>query len=188
MALMLHQLWWFSTLWIYMIVFPFYVNDGRVHCERLFSIVLYWYGLWHKLCNVRCIIHFDFCYAYNHFDCLILVYTMILSLLRQAFQGLAPNRSFVYLKCWNLENIYVLKTPEYFGVEQKLSIFVSLWTMVLFTWHLINLRRFATDVWQRLKRHIKSFVQFCSYYGDCIHHYSDGAATLNWHVSYERHW
>ncbi len=29
-------------------------------------------------------------YAYNHFDCLILVYNMILSL-RQAFQGLTQN-------------------------------------------------------------------------------------------------
>ena len=92
-ALMLHQLWWFITLWIYMIVCLFHVNDGRVHCEILFSIFLYLYGLWHKLCNVRFMIHFDLCYAYYHFDCLILAYKMILSL-RQAFQGLAPNGSF----------------------------------------------------------------------------------------------
>ena len=30
----------------------------------------------------------------------------------------------------------------------------------------------------KTQRHIKSFVQFCYDYGDCIHHYSDGAATL----------
>jgi len=82
-ALILHQLWWFSTLWIYMIVFPFHINNGWVHCERLFSIVLYGYGLCHKLCNVKCMIHFDLRYAYNHFDWPILVYTVILSL-RQA--------------------------------------------------------------------------------------------------------
>ena len=58
---------------------------------------------------------------------------------------------FAYLKRWNLENINVLKTPECFGVEKELSVFVSLWTMVLFAWHLIKLQLFAIDFWQRLK-------------------------------------
>jgi len=48
---------------------------------------------------VKYMIHFDLRYAYTHYDCLILVYTMILSL-PHAFQGLTPNGSFfVYLEC-----------------------------------------------------------------------------------------
>ena len=64
------------------------------------------------MCNVKCMIHLDLRYAYNHFDSLILVYTMILSL-QQAFQGLTPNgffflHSMLKLRCLNL------KTPECF--------------------------------------------------------------------------
>ena len=168
-----------------MIICLFHSKNGWVHCERLFSIVLYyWYGLWHMLCKVKCMIHFDLRYADNHFDWLILVYTMILSLW-QAFQGLTPNGSFVYLKCWNLENINVLKTPEYFGVEKNLSIFVSLWTMVLFAWHLIKLRLFAIDFWQRLKDILSllyNFFWLWWLYSPLLLWSSD----TNWLVSYER--
>ena len=139
-----------------MIVCPFHVNNGWVHCKRLVSIVLYWHGLWHKLCNVKCLINFNFRYAYDHFDWLILVYKMFLSL-RQAFQGVTPNGSFVYLKFWNLENINVLKTHACFEVEKKLIILVSLWAMVLLDWCLIHLRLFAIDFYQRL-RHISSLL------------------------------
>jgi len=133
-----------------MIVCLFHVTNGPVHGKRLFSIVLYWHDLWHKLRNVKCMINFDLRYAYDHFDWLILVYKMFLSL-RQAFQGLTPNGSFVYLKCWILENINVLETPACFGVEKKIRILVSLWTMVLLDWHLIHLRLFAIDLYQRLR-------------------------------------
>ena len=93
------------------------VNNGRVHYERLFSIDLYWYDLCKKLRNAECMIHLEIPYAYNHFEWLLMVYTMIISL-RQAFQSLTPNRSFIYLQCWNLENINVLKTLACFGVQK----------------------------------------------------------------------
>ncbi len=142
-----------------MIVFPFHDNNGWVHCERLFSIILYWYVPSHKLCNVNCMIHFDLRFAYNHFDCLIFVNTMISSL-RQAFQGLTPNGLFDYLKCWNLEKINVLKTPECFGGRLTLSILVSLWTIGLLVGHHINLRLFAIDFYQKL-RYILSLLYNC---------------------------
>ena len=75
----------------------------------------------HKLRNAEFMIHLDPRYAYNHFNCLMMVYEMILSL-RKAFQGLTSNGSFVYLEYWNLEDINVLKTSTFFEVEKKMSI------------------------------------------------------------------
>ena len=185
-VLMLHQLWWFNTLWIYMIVCPFNVNNGWVHCERLFSIVLYWYGPWHKPCNIECMIHFDLRYAYNHFDWLVLVYTIILSL-RQAFQGLIPNGSFVYLICCNLVSINVLKTPECFWGQKSteyLGVIVDNDTLRLAThtfaairnWHLTTTQRDMDGV----------FCKIYSY-GNCICHYFDYASNAtNWLVPYIR--
>ena len=123
---------------------------GWVHYERLSSIDLYWYYLCYKLRNAECMIHLNLRYACNHFDCLILGFKRIQSM-RQAFQGLTPNGSFIYLNCWNLEQIDVLKTPKCFGVENKLSILVSFWTMVLLDRHLIDFRLFAIDFYQRLR-------------------------------------
>ena len=78
-------------------------------------------------------IHLDLRYAYNHVDCLILVYTMILSL-RQAFQGLTTNGSFCLPKMLKLENINVLKTPECFWGRKEteyLSVIVDNGTLRL---------------------------------------------------------
>jgi hypothetical protein len=36
--LMMHQMWWFSTLWIYLIVCRLHVNKGWVHYDRLFPL------------------------------------------------------------------------------------------------------------------------------------------------------
>ena len=73
-------------------------------------------------------------YAYDHFDLLILVYKMFLSL-RKAFQGLTPNGSFVYLKCCNLENIInILKTLACFWGRKEteyLSVIVDNGTLRL---------------------------------------------------------
>ncbi len=75
-----------------------------------------------------------------------------------------------------LRDINVLKTPEYVGVEKKLSFLESLWTIVLLDWHLIHLRLFAIDLYQRL-RSILSLLSNCSYV-NYIYHYSDGAAII----------
>jgi hypothetical protein len=48
----------------------------------------------------------------------MMVYKMILSF-RQAFQGLTPNKSYVYPKCWNLENVNVHKNTECFGGRKE---------------------------------------------------------------------
>ena len=63
-----------------------------------------------------------------------------------------------------------------FGVEQKLSILVSLWTMVLLEWHLIHLGLFVII----FTKDSKTDQIFCTFffYGNCIYHYSDGAASL----------
>ncbi len=122
-----------------MILCPFHVNNGRVHYEILFSIVLHLYGLWHKLCNVKCMIYFDLRYACNHYDCLILVYMMILSL-RQAFQGLTPNGSFAYLKYWNLEYTNVLKTPECFWGRKETE-YICVIKLSIYIWYSL------TDTW-----------------------------------------
>ncbi len=101
-------------------------------------------------------IHFDLRYAYNHFDCLILVYTMILSS-RQAFQGLTTNGSFVYLKCLNLKNI--LKTPECFWGQKEaeyLSLIVDNGTLRLTPVTFAVLRNLFLP---KTQKHIKSFVQ-----------------------------
>jgi len=64
----------------------------------------------------------------------------------------------------------------FLGVRKKLSIVLSFWTMVLSDWHLIHLRLFEIDLYQRL-RNILSHCTICSY-GKYIYHYSDRAATL----------
>ena len=149
-----------------MIVCPFHVNNGRVHCKRLVSIVLYWHGLWHKMCNVKCMIHFDLRCAYYHFKLLIRVYKMFLSL-RQAFQGLTLNGSFVYMKCWNLENINVLKTPSCFWGRKEteyLSVIVDNGTLRLTPDTFVAVRNWLLP---KTQKHIKSFIHFFSY-GSCI--------------------
>jgi hypothetical protein len=49
------------------------------------SFPLSWYGLCHKLCTVNCRMHFDLRYAYNHINCLILFYMMIIAGCRECF-------------------------------------------------------------------------------------------------------
>jgi len=104
-------------------------------------------------------IHLDLRYTYNlYFDCPILVYKLIISL-RKAFQGPTHKRYFcLLLEMLKLREQQCSHDVEmFFGVFKKLSIYVSVWTMILLVWHLINLRLFVID----------------------LHHYSDRAAALN---------
>jgi hypothetical protein len=71
----------------------------------------------YKLCNDKCIIHFDLRYAYNHFDCLILIYTMILSL-RQVFQGLATNGSFCLTEILKLREHQYSQDARFWGRKE----------------------------------------------------------------------
>ena len=157
--LMLHQMRWSSTLWIYLTVCRLHVNNGWVQCDKLSYIDLYWYYLCHKLRNAECMIHLDLRYAYNHFDCLILVYKMFLSL-RQAFQGLTPNAFFLNLKCWNLENINVLKTLERFWGRTEteyLRVIVNSGTLRLAPDEFTTVHNWILT---KTQKHTKSFVQF----------------------------
>jgi hypothetical protein len=71
------------------------------------------------LCNVKCMIHFDLRYAHNHYDYLILVYTIILSL-RQAFQGLTTNGSFCLTEMLKLrENQYSQVSRMFWGSKRN---------------------------------------------------------------------
>ena len=84
---------------------------------------------------------------------------------------------FVYLKCWNLENINVLKTPVKFWSRKEteyLRVIVVNGTLRLAHDKLAAVRNWAL---QNTQKHIKSFVHY-SYYVGCIHLYSDGTATL----------
>jgi hypothetical protein len=63
-------------------------------------------------------IHLDFRYAYNHFDCMILVYKMILSL-RQAFQVLTPSGSFCLLVALKLREHQCSKDAYMFPGSQR---------------------------------------------------------------------
>ena len=101
---------------------------------------------------------------------------MFLSL-RQAFQGLTPNGSFAYLKCWNSANINILKTPACFwgrNEAENLSVIVDNGTLRLAPDTFSAVRNWLLP---KTQKHIKSFVNFFSY-GNFIYHYSDGAATL----------
>ena len=96
--------------------------------------------------------------------------------MRQAFQGLTPMDLFIYLKCWNLEDINVLKTPERFWCRKEIEfIFVIVDNGTL--WPTLDQLAIVRN-WPLVKNRNRSFAQFCSYYGDCIHHYSDGSAKL----------
>jgi hypothetical protein len=63
-----------------------------------------------------------------------------------------------------------------FGVKKKLSILVSLWTIVLLDWRLIHLRLFAIS----FTKYSETYQVFCTFfsYGNCIYHYSDRTTTL----------
>jgi hypothetical protein len=111
-----------------------------------------------------------------NYDCLILVYTMILSL-RQAFQGLTPNGSFCLPSMLKLKEhqcsqdawmFWGRKEPEY------LSVIVDNGTLRLTHDKLAAVRNWSLP---NTQKHIKYFVHY-SYFVDCIPHYSDGAATL----------
>ncbi len=112
--------------------------------------------------NAGCVIHMNFISFYNHFDCLILVYKMILSV-RQVFQGLTPNGCFIYLKCWNLENINILKTHAFFWSWQYteyLSVIVDNGTRILTSYKFAVVRNWFLP---KTQKHIKYFVQFCPF-------------------------
>jgi hypothetical protein len=171
----MYQLWWFSTEWIYMILCLFHVNNGCVQCGRLVFIVLYWYGLWHKPCQVYDTFRPSLCLLTTIVRFWLTKWFYRCDKLSKASHGI---HLFVYLKFWNLENINVLKTPESFGGRKEteyLSAIVDNGTL-----RLTHDKLAAVHSWPLpyTQKHIKSLVHY-SYYVDCIHHYFDGAATLN---------
>jgi hypothetical protein len=67
---------------------------------------------------------------------------------------------FVYFKCWNLENINVLKMPECFWVRKEtehLSVIMDNGTFRLAPHTFAALRNWFSP---KTQKHIKSFVQF----------------------------
>ena len=164
-----------------MIVCPFHVYHGWVHGERLVSIVLYWYGSWHKLCNVKRMIHFDLRYAYNHYGYLILVYTMIISL-RQAFQGLTTNGSFCLPE--------MLKLREHRCSQDAWIIVGSKWNWVYLChcgqWYsLIDTWSICVCLQLTFSKDSEISLFYILFYGNYIYHYTDGATTLTdlWHTN-----
>ena len=68
------------------------------------------------------------------------------------------------LLAWNVEIQWISmfsRCLNVYGVEYKLNILVSLWTMVLLDWHLIHLRLFAIDMYQRLRNILSLLYNLC---------------------------
>ena len=64
------------------------------------------------------------------------------------------------------------------GVEKKLRILVSLWTMIFLDWRLLNVRLFVIDLYQRLRKILSIMQFFFPYCGKFIHHSSDCTVAL----------
>ena len=84
----------------------------------------------------------------------------------------------VYLQLWNLENTNILKTPTCFWGQKDIGNHGAIVGNETLRTILDKFAVVCNWPLSKTQKRIKSFVQFCSYYGKFIHHVFDCAAAL----------